>query len=367
MRGATDVDAGARARTGGPGQRTVAGLVAVPLLLVLWLAAALLPVPFVTYEPGLTVDVLAEQEGRERIQVQGAQTYRTDGELRMTTVYVTQPKARVNLFSAMAAWLDDERAVYPYDAVYDEEETAEDARRESSVQMVSSQDAATAAALRELGYDVTPVVEVLSVTQGLPAEGRLQVRDVIEAVDGRPISSAEEVGRVVRAAGAGTPVEFAVRRDGEERTVTVEPRATEDGPLVGILPGPGYRFPFQVDVEVSDSIGGPSAGLMFSLAIYDTLTPGSLTGGAVVAGTGTVDAEGRVGPIGGIAQKIPAARDAGARLFLVPPENCDEALGAPRGDVRLVRADTMHDARLAIEEWVADPDAADLPACTEES
>ncbi|NYG55270.1 YlbL family protein [Nocardioides perillae] len=365
MTGATEVDAGADAPAGRPSQRTVAGLVAVPLLLVLWLAAALLPVPFVTYEPGLTLDVLASDDGRERIQVQGARTYRTDGELRMTTVYVTQPRARVNLFSAMGAWLDDERAVYPYDAVYDEDETAEETRRESSVQMVSSQDAATAAALRELGYDVTPVVEVLNVTEGLPAEGRLQVRDVIEAVDGQEISSAEQVGQVVRAAGAGTPVEFEVRRDGRERTVTVEPEATEDGPLVGILPGPGYRFPFQVDVEVPDSIGGPSAGLMFSLAIYDTLTPGSLTGGRVVAGTGTVDAQGDVGPIGGIAQKIPAARDAGAGLFLVPPDNCAEALRAPRGDVRLVRAETMHDARLAIEAWVEDPDA-ELPACTEE-
>lgn len=351
---------------GGISQRTLAGLIAAPLVLLLWLAAAVLPVPYVTYEPGLTVDVLAEEEGRERIQVRGARTYRTDGELRMTTVYVTRPESRVNIFSAMTAWLDDERAVYPYEAVYDEDETAEDVERQSSVQMVSSQDYATAAALRELDYEVTPVVEVLNVSEGLPADGKLRVRDVIEAVDGEEIDSAEEVGQAVRAAGPGTPVDFRVRRDGERRTVTLSPRETPDGPLVGILPGPGYRFPIQVDVEVSEAIGGPSAGLMFALAIYDTLTPGSLTGGEVVAGTGTIDADGRVGPIGGIQQKVAAARDAGAGLFLVPPDNCADALGAPRGDVRLVRAETLHDARLAVEAWVGDPDA-DLPACTEES
>ncbi|MBI2243758.1 MAG: hypothetical protein HYU55_07355 [Nocardioides sp.] len=103
---------------------------------------------------------------------------------------------------------------------------------------------------------------------------------------------------------------------------------------------------------------------MFSLAIYDTLTPGSLTGGATVAGTGTIDAAGNVGPIGGIQQKIVGARDAGAELFMVPPDNCEEALGAPNGDMRLVRADTMHDARVAVAAWVKDHDA-DLPSCEE--
>ena len=117
-----------------------------------------------------------------------------------------------------------------------------------------------------------------------------------------------------------------------------------------------------MSVNISDSIGGPSAGLMFSLAIYDTLTPGSLTGDQVVAGTGTIDDEGKVGPIGGIQQKIVGARDDGAQLFLVPPDNCDEALGSRNGDMRLVKAVTMHAAVQAIEKWVKDPDAK-LPTC----
>jgi PDZ domain-containing protein len=101
---------------------------------------------------------------------------------------------------------------------------------------------------------------------------------------------------------------------------------------------------------------------MFSLGIYDTLTPGSLTGGETVAGTGTIDASGKVGPIGGIQQKIAAADAAGAELFLVPPDNCKDAVGAQNGDMRLVRAPTMHSAVESIEAWVKNPDV-DLPSC----
>jgi PDZ domain-containing protein len=105
---------------------------------------------------------------------------------------------------------------------------------------------------------------------------------------------------------------------------------------------------------------------MFSLGIYDTLTKGSLTDGRTIAGTGTIDAAGVVGPIGGIQQKIVGARDAGAELFLVPPDNCDEAVEAPNGDMRLVEAPTTHSALDSIKKWVADPDAK-LPTCGDDA
>ncbi len=346
-------------------QRTLAGLLAVPALIALWVAAALLPVPFVTYEPGPTVDVLGDREGGEIIDVQGRKTYRDDGQLRLTTVLVTQPETTVNLFAALGAWFDDDQAVYPYDAVYDEDETARDADLRSSLQMVSSQDSAIAAALSELDIDFQPVVEVLNVEKDRPAAGELELRDVILEVDGAKVEAAEDVGRLVAEKGAGEPIDFAVLRDGERMTVTIEAEETPEGPRVGIVPGPGFMFPFEVSVRIPDSIGGPSAGLLFSLAIYDTLTPGSLTGGEAVAGTGTITAEGDVGPIGGIQQKIAASERDGAGLFLVPPDNCAEALDAPVEGIRLARAATLHDARLAVEAWVEDPDA-DLPACTEE-
>ena len=345
-------------------QRTLAGVIAVPLLLALWVAALWMPLPYVTYHPGPTTDVLGNAEDREIIQVTGHKTYRDDGELRMTTVYVSQPGARVNLFEVMAAWISDEDAVYPYDALYGPDETAEDADLESAVQMASSQDLATTAALRELGYDVAPVVKVLNVSKGSPADGAFKVGDEIVAVDGEPITDPARIAELVRADTARDPIAFDVMRDGEELSLRLRPRLDDDGvPRIGIVPGNGFDFPFQVHVNIDPDVGGPSAGLMFSLAIYDTLTPDSLTGERAVAGTGAIREDGSVGPIGGIQQKIVGARDDGAELFLVPPANCADALQAPNGDMRLVRADTLHDAVEALETWADDPDAT-LPACS---
>jgi PDZ domain-containing protein len=347
-------------------QRTLAGLVAVPLLVALWITAATWPLPYVTYEPGLTVDVLAETNGSEIIQVQGHRTYRDDGELRMTTVYVSQPDARVTLLELMRDWISREDSVYPYKAVYQENTTTEQNRQEGAVEMVSSQDAAIAVALDELGYDVKPAIEVLSVNDGAPADGKLEVRDIFLAVNGAKVASTDDVIKAVQEAPAGQPVDFLVRRDGKQTRVSVTPTTTDGKPTIGIQFGTGYEFPFQVSVNIDPNIGGPSAGLMFSLGIYDTLTPGSLTGGEVIAGTGTLDGTGKVGPIGGIQQKIVGARDAGAQLFMVPPDNCADAEGAPNGDMRLVKATTMHSAVQSIEAWVKDHDA-DLPTCEGDS
>ena len=344
-------------------QRNLAGLLAVPLLVALWIIAVSQPLPYVTYEPGLTVDVLGDPDGKEIIQVNGHETFRDDGQLRMTTVYVTRPKpAEVNLFELMGAWINPDDAVYPYRAIYDQQTTQDSNEVEGAIEMVSSQDAAIASALKELDFAVTPAAEVFSVGKDTPADGVLEVRDLILSVNGTRTRDVEAVGNAVRATPSGEDVEIELLRGTARKTVTITPGERDGKPYVGIDLIPGFRFPFQVSVDISDQIGGPSAGLMFSLGIYDTLTPGSLTGGAVVAGTGTIDQDGKVGPIGGIQQKIAAAREAGARLFMVPPDNCGEALDAPNGDMTLVRADTMHDARTAIEAWVDDP-GADLPAC----
>lgn len=349
-------------------QRTLAGILAVPLLIGLWVTAALVPLPYVTYEPGLTVNVLGKNdEGKQIIEIDGRKSYPDEGQLRMTTVYVSQPRpeGRNNLFELMHDWISDEDAVYPYDAVYRQDETVEQNKQEGAAQMTSSQDAATAVALEELGYDVTEPA-VAAVTDGAPADGRLETGDVILRVNATAVSTSDDVVGAVTDAPAGAPVRFVVLRDGERQAVAVTPAIVDGKPQVGIQVGTQAKkdLPVDVTVNINPSIGGPSAGLMFSLGIYDTLTPGSLTGGQTVAGTGTMDASGAVGPIGGIQQKIVGARDAGAELFLVPPDNCEDALGAPNGDMRLVKADTMHDARLAIEQWVKDP-SADLPSCEE--
>jgi Lon-like protease len=200
------------------------------------------------------------------------------------------------------------------------------------------------------------------VGDGTPAAGKIEVGDRVVTVNGRGFRSTEEVIRAVDQTPVGEDVDFGIVRDGKEQTVTVTPELQDGTPQAGIATQLGFRFPFDVSVGIDDQIGGPSAGLMFSLGIYDTLTPGSLTDGEVIAGTGTIAPSGKVGPIGGIQQKIAAARETGAKLFLVPADNCREALGATNGDMRLVRAATMHDVVDSLETWADDPDA-DLPSC----
>lgn len=347
--------------------RTVASLLAAFLLAVLFWVAATTPVPYITMSPGPTVDVLAETRGEEIVQVEGHERYDTDGRLELTTIKLTGPDQEVSIGEALTAWFDRSRAVYPREAFYAPEESKEDVDLQNSVQMVSSQDTAVAVALDELGYDLDKTTEVLGVVQGSPAEGQLKTRDRIISVNGKDVRNANDVARLVRATPEGEPARFVIERSGRERTVQIVPEPSEQDPeirVVGVTVGPSYDFPFEVRVNIDDRIGGPSAGLIFSLAVYDTLTPGSLTGGAAISGTGTISEGGRVGPIGGIQQKIVAAADSGAEVFLVPPRNCDAAMavGNDEEEMRLVKAPTLHSAVTSLQKYVEDPDA-DLPRC----
>jgi PDZ domain-containing protein len=348
-------------------QRTLAALLAVPLVVAMLVAAAFTSLPFATYSPGPTVDVLDQPGGDETIQVRGAKTYRDDGQLRMTTVSLSPYGKRLDLLSLMKAWWSDDDAVYPYDYVHPEDQTAEEDQREGAVSMVTSQDVAIANALTALGYEVKPDLQVAYVVPDSPADGVLEVRDVLERINGREITSPDMLVRTIQGTEPGDVVTLRLERDRQQRTVTLTPRKDDDGVMrVGFTPGTGYRYPFDVSVNIDPDIGGPSAGMMFSLGIYDTLTPGSLTGGGVVAGTGTIDPEGNVGPIGGIQQKIAGAERDGAELFLVPADNCDDAEGVDDGSPRLVRVSTFDEALEAVQAWAEDHDA-DLPTCGSDS
>src|SRR5215217_2344455 len=171
-------------------QRTRAGLLALCLLAVLWGTAMFVPLPYVVYRPGPTVDILASSDGEETVRVTGHKAYYDDGELRMTTVYVSQPEDEVSLPELLRAYFDPDAAVWPRSSIYAPDETDESSDRESAVAMVSSQDTAVAAALTELGEKIDPIVEVQDVTPSLPADGRLEVRDVLLEVGGTPITEA---------------------------------------------------------------------------------------------------------------------------------------------------------------------------------
>ncbi|HEX6197687.1 MAG TPA: S16 family serine protease [Jiangellaceae bacterium] len=345
-------------------RRTLTLAVTGALLVALIAVASLLPVPYVVYSPGPTEDTLGEQDGVPVIEVDGAETYPTDGELDLTTVGITPVDGQVDVFTALRAWMDDERAIFPRDLIYPPDLTAEQRREQNAAMLQRSQDDAKAAALRHLGYDVPGTVLVDMVLEDMPADGNLMPGDELLEVDGTSIEQPEDVVEVVQAHAPGDEIEFVIDRSGEEVVLDIVTTEAENGDhaFVGFAPVAGYEFPVDINVTIDDRIGGPSAGMVFALAIYDTLTPGALLDGLHVAGTGEITGDGDVGPIGGIQQKIAAAANEGADLFLAPVENCDDVPGAAAHDMQIVSVDMLDDAIAAVEAAAAGEEAG-LPSC----
>jgi len=325
-------------------------MVAGFLTLMFALVGALLPVPYVVLSPGPTENTIGDVNGKPVISVEGRQTYPTDGKLSLVTVaYQGGPGTRIDLFSALRGWIDPTIAVVPEETIFPPSTTAKEVEEQNTQEMTNSQDDATAAALTELKIPYSSVVTVASTEKGLPADGKFKTGDEIVSVDGTPVSDRESVSAAVRRHKPGEQVGFVVNRGAESVTITVPTVAGQDGtPLVGITMRVGYKFPFQVKINVGE-VGGPSAGMMFSLGIVDKLTPGAMTGGKSIAGTGTITAEGDIGPIGGIQQKMVGARKAGATVFLTPTANCAEAVKAIPDGLRLVKVTTLREAVQAID------------------
>lgn len=336
------------------------------ILVVLVAVASLLPVPYVVYSPGPMENTLGEREGEPVIVVDGADTYETDGVLSLTTVGVTPADTRLDLLSALQAWVDPERAIVPRELVYEPGVTSEETRERNARLLERSQETAKVAALRELDYEVPEAVVIELVLDGTPADGTLEPGDIVEQADGTLVSTPQDVVDAVRAHEPGETVELLIRRDGRELTVTVgteaAPEADGGHAMVGAGVGYGYEFPVQIDVNIDPRIGGPSAGMIFALAIYDTLTPGALLEGLHVAGTGEITGDGEVRAIGGLQQKIAAAAGDGAELFLAPAANCDDAVGARNGEMPVVSIETLDDAIAAVESAVAG-EFDSLPTC----
>ncbi len=348
-------------------RRTWAGLLAAVLVIGLSVVAARKPVPYVTFAPGPTVNVLGTNAEKDIISVEGHPAYRDKGALRLTTVIPSGPTEKVSIPEMVSAWIDPDRAVYPYGALYAKQDTRASVRQQEAVQMVSSQDNAVAAALGLLDISYTAAVKVTDVSKGGPADGKLRPGDLVLAVDGKPTHTTDQLVHRIAPLPVGTEVTLTVHRDGQDQKVSLRTTGSptdKRSSAVRVSIAPSYQFPFQVDLNLSENIGGPSGGLVFALGIYDVLTPGSLTDGKAIAGTGEIDAKGNVGPIGGIQQKLVGAQADGARLFLVPAANCAAALG---GDfdpdkMRLVRVQTLQGALKDVQAWAKDP-GVKLPGC----
>ena len=333
------------------------------LVVVLSAVAALLPVPYVALSPGPTTNTLGSVGDDDLIRIEGRRTYPTEGHLDLTTVSVLGgPRQRMDIVTALAGWLDDEVAIVPEEQIYPDEESAEEVERQSAAEMTESQENATTAALRQLDIPVTTRVLVDSLSEGSPSRGKLRPGDEVLEVDGRPATGGARLRELITARDPGEPVDITVRRDGQQLQTTITTADADGRAIVGILTRDEADYPFSVEISLRD-VGGPSAGLMFALGIVDKLTPGALTDGRFVAGTGTIDDEGNVGAIGGITQKMVGANAAGATEFLVPAGNCEEAVDTAPGVLRLVKVETLAGAVSALEALAKDP-AADVPSCS---
>lgn len=343
--------------------RFTAMLVSGGLAVVLGAAALGLPAPYVIEAPGPTFNTIGEIDGRPLIQVQGRESFPPEGELDLTTVFVSGgPNGQINVLDTLRAWMSPTENIIPEQLVYPAGTTPAELQEQNAVAMTSSQEAAVAAALSHEDIPYSERLAVRRIADGAAAEGVLQDGDVLRAVDGADIEDITVLREALNRAG-GSPVALTITRDGTESDVEVTPRESDSGDYqLGVELASTFDFPFQVTIQL-DNVGGPSAGTMFALGIIDTLTEGELTGGRHVAGTGTIDSAGTVGPIGGIAQKLVGARSAGAEFFLAPAANCDEVVGNIPDGLTVARIETLDDAVAAVEAFGSGTDAGTIPSC----
>lgn len=348
------------------------------MLLVLAVTGAVLlglsTSPYAIERPGPVYDVLgtAEVGGKTvpLIDVNGEKTYATRGKLDMLTVYVDgTPQTRLSWIEVAASWFDASRAVVPIEALYPSGQTDKQADQQSAQEMSSSQQSAQAAALTALHipYGMTTTVTVAQLVKGAPSAGVMKVGDVLDTVNGAKVTSLAMLQQAIRDNGTKKPVSFGITRAGAARSVEVTPTISADSgkPAIGIYTGgsTSFTFPFEVKIQLQD-VGGPSAGMMLALGIYDKLTPGALVGGKHIAGTGTIDPDGTVGAIGGILQKLYGARDDGATWFLAPQSNCDAVVGHVPGGIRVVAVKTFDDSLAAVKAIASGSGTGSLPSCS---
>ncbi|WP_406092775.1 PDZ domain-containing protein [Streptomyces sp. NBC_01013] len=358
-------------------RRTATMLASTLILIALLCAGVLIPVRYSEMSPGPTVNTLGKVDGEPVLQITGHKTYETSGNLNMTTVRVTGADYHMNLVEAVYGWLGHDSVVVPHDTLYPDGKTEEQSTQENAEEFSQSQESAKVAALTELGIPVSSRVVVSTVLKDSPSQGKLHAGDVIKAVDGTVVKQPEDVAKLVTRHKPGEDVTFTIipaktaaaaekagkePKGTEQITITTEKAPKEKRAIVGIQAGTDHTFPFDIDIKLAD-VGGPSAGLMFSLGIVDKLTPGQLTGGKFIAGTGTIDDKGKVGPIGGINMKLVGARNAGARYFLTPDTNCEAAASDTPDGLTLVRVKTIDDAKKSLEK-IRTGNAAGLPSCS---
>ena len=329
-------------------------LVALAPIVVFGVLLALVTVPYVSLGPGPTFNTLGEIDGKQVVDIEGTDVHKTTGHLNMTTV---SQRDNLTLGQALTLWMSGREQLVPRDLVYPPDKSKDDIDKANSQDFKRSEDSAEYAALGYLKY--APAVTVETVSKDGASAGKLQEGDAIDAVNGTPVSDLKQFQSLMEKTKPGDEVTLDFRRKNAPPGVaTIKLGSVPDkkqGVLgVGVIEAPWAPFTIHFNLA---NVGGPSAGLVFSLAVVDKLTNGDLSGSKFVAGTGTIDSEGKVGSIGGITHKIFAAHEAGATVFLTPADNCDEAKSAHQDGIDLVRVENLGGAVDALKALSAGGEA----------
>jgi Lon-like protease len=333
-------------------QRVTAG-VAVLALIGLVFALNFYKLPVVALSPGPMEDVLSQ------LKVQGSRVYDSKGKLYLTSVGIDD---NVRFYEALLDMANHDVELLPRNLIYPDQQDDQEIDRENAQAMDLSKETATVVALRQVGYDIEPsAVQITEVLAGAPAHGKLKPTDRILAADGRKVHSTEQVRAAIRSHQAGERVTFKIERNGHTSTVPVSLQQVDGEPRVGIVLRDVFpSLPVKVSIETQNHIGGPSAGLMFTLSIIDKLTEEDLTAGRRIAGTGEIALDGGVLPVGGVAEKLVTVDRMGVKTFFIPEGNCDGVRGRVPKGLRLVKVANVKDAL----RFLRDPKAAaTAPGC----
>jgi PDZ domain-containing protein len=333
--------------------------------LAIMVLGSVINLPYAVMSPGPTVNTLGTLQGEKKplITVDGLPTYPAEGHLNFTTVSVAGgPGFPVDVWRVVGAWIDPNEDVFPVDEIFDPSASEQQLAEENAVQMEGSQEEATAVALRALGHKVPTHIVIASILQSSEAKDILKKGDRLVRVGGVAATSTDAVREGLQTVKPGEAVAVDVTRNGQKLQLVAPTIAgTQGRTALGILLSLDHDFPAKVTISAGD-VGGPSAGLMFALGIYDKLTPGSMTGNHDIAGTGTIDDAGAVGPIGGIKQKLVGAREDGADYFLAPADNCREVVGHVPDGLEVFKVASFAEARAAVE-GIASGHTSGLPRC----
>ncbi len=291
-----------------------AGAAAAALVVAILVALVVVKVPYVIISPGA-----ATLLDKSIIEITDAKTYSHRGGVLYLTVRVSDGDPSVLRW--LLAQVNDNVSIEPREDVIGCATYSESTRLNEAL-MDKAQNSARVAALQHLGYVVpqtSTAVYVTSVACDGPSFRRLQLGDEVLQVDGEPVDDAAKVRAAVQAHSPDEEIKLVVRRDGAARSVAVKLGEQDGKGLLGIVAETVGTWDFPVDVRIdTNRVSGPSAGLAFTLSIIDDLSPKNLTGGRRIAVTGSIEPDGTVGPVGGVAQKAIVARDAGAEMMIVP-------------------------------------------------